>query len=76
MPRLSRMVSRHTPAVIERLDQLAKQASTKMGKQVTRAAILRALLTTGLDAADRSEDFFKTIAQAIIKRGRKKVTHV
>lgn len=70
--KLHRLVSRHTPEVIARLDHLAARATDITGSSVSRSAVLRAVMTCGFDLAQRSDEFAVMVSKAIIKRGKKK----
>ena len=68
---LHRHVSRLPAGVVARLDVLAAAASRATGKEVSRAAIVRAVLDAGLTIAESSVDFTATAGGAVVKRGRK-----
>lgn len=68
---LHRQVSRLPAGVVERLDALAVIASRATGKDVSRAAIVRAVLDAGLAIAEGSVDFAAAAGCAVVKRGRK-----
>lgn len=68
---LYRQVSRLPAGVLTRLDALAVATSAATGKEVSRSAIIRAVLSAGLTAAEGDADFAQTAGCALIKRGRK-----
>jgi hypothetical protein len=68
---LYRQVSRLPAGLLTRLDALAVAASAATGKDVSRAAIIRAVLSAGLAAAEGDADFARAACCALIKRGRK-----
>jgi hypothetical protein len=73
---LKRQVQRFTPEMCGRLDDLAETAGDAIGRDVPRAALVRAAVTTLLttadstDSADR-ERVIKAIRLALVKRGKK-----
>jgi hypothetical protein len=70
---LKRQVQRFTPEMCGRLDELAETAGDAIGRDVPRAALVRAAVTTLLttaDSADR-EKVIETIRLALVKRGKK-----
>jgi hypothetical protein len=68
---LYRQVSRLPAGVILRLDALAVAAAAATGKEVSRAAIIRAVLSAGLESAKGDVGFASTVGCALVKRGRK-----
>jgi hypothetical protein len=68
---LLRQVSRLPLGVVSRLDALAVIMSRATGKEVSRSAIIRAVLDAGLVVAEADADFAQAAGCALIKRGRK-----
>ena len=68
---LRRQVSRLPAGVILRLDALALAATAATGKEVSRAAIIRAVLFAGLESAEGDTSSGSTVGCALVKRGRK-----
>lgn len=68
---LHRQVSRLPARVVERLDALAVMTSRATGKEVSRSAIVRAVLDAGLVIAEGSVDFAAVAGCAVIPRGRR-----
>ncbi len=66
-----RQVLRLPVGLVARLDALAVAASAATGKEVSRAAIVRAVLSAGLTVAEGDADFAQSAGCALIKRGRK-----
>lgn len=66
-----RQVLRLPVGLVARLDALTVAASVATGKEVSRAAMVGAVLSAGLTAAEGDADFAQTAGCALIKRGRK-----
>ena len=69
--RLRRAVLRFPADVLERCDRLAASASVARGTSVSRAAVLRAVLSGGLAEAESDAGFASKMDGAIVRRGRK-----
>lgn len=67
--RLRRAVLRFPADVLERCDRLAASASVVRGTNVSRAAVLRAVLVGGLAEAEGDAAFGSKMDGAIIRRG-------
>ena len=72
--RLTRKVLRFPAGTIERLDQIATQASAALGCTISRATVARAAVGEWLDAAEQGDpaESFARIRIAIVRRGRKR----
>jgi hypothetical protein len=59
--------------MLERVDEIASVASVALVCDVSRAAVIRAALTTWLELADEVEpkQLIEAIRVAMVKRGRK-----
>jgi hypothetical protein len=65
------MVNRLPAGTVKRLDAMAAAVSASTGEEVSRAAIVRAVLTAGLTVAESDDDFGRKARGAVLKRGRK-----
>ncbi len=72
--RLTRQVLRVPAGIITRLDQIATQASTALGCNVSRSTVARAAMGEWLDAAEQGDpaESLTVIRTAIVRRGRKR----
>jgi predicted transcriptional regulator len=70
---LLRCVLRLPDDMLERVDEIASVASVALVCDVSRAAVIRAALTTWLDLADEIDpkQMIEAIRVAMVKRGRK-----
>jgi predicted transcriptional regulator len=70
---LLRCVLRLPDDMLERVDEIASVASVALVCDVSRAAVIRAALTTWLELADEVEpkQLIEAIRVAMVKRGRK-----
>ena len=70
---LLRCVLRLPGDTLDRIDEIASVASVALVCNVSRAAVIRAALTTWLDLADEVDpkQIVEAIRVAIVKRGRK-----
>ena len=71
---LTRKVQRLTPAMCERLDELAELAGNALNRNVPRAAVVRAAVGDWLATTDNDklEKVIEAIRLSIVKRGRKR----
>jgi len=56
--------------VIERLDRLAGCLCSEIKREVPRAALVRALILTQIDATDVRKDLAKALGADPVRRGR------
>ena len=73
MINLLRCVLRLPGGTLDRIDEIASVASVALVCNVSRAAVIRAALTTWLDLADEVDpkQNVEAIRVAMVKRGRK-----
>jgi hypothetical protein len=71
---LLRCVMRLPTPMIDRLDQIAEDASVSLRCEVSRAAVLRAvvLICFGFVEGISREKLLETIRVSVVKRGRKR----
>ncbi len=62
--------------IIDRLDGLADMISTEFRRRVPRAALVRAMVLTNIDPADRGQGLAEALGADPVKRGRKKGAHL
>jgi hypothetical protein len=60
--------------VIIRLDGIAREVEAKIGRNVGRAAVMRALMLTGMETAQAQPGLAETVAADAVRRGRVKGT--
>lgn len=74
MTNLTRKVQRLTPAMCERIDELAEVAGKALNQKVPPTAVLRAAVGEWLATIERAniEKVIEAIRLAIVKRGRKR----
>lgn len=70
---LLRCVLRLPGDTLNRIDEIASVASVALVRDVSRAAVIRAALTTWLDVVDEVDpkQMVEAIRVAMVKRGRK-----
>lgn len=73
MINLLRCVLRLPNDTLDRIDEIAGAASVALHRDVPRAAVVRAALTTWLDSADEvnPKQVIEAVRVAMVKRGRK-----
>jgi hypothetical protein len=74
MEKLQRCVVAFPISIVARLDKLAEMASNALRCDVPRAAVLRAITETWLDATEDGDPapIVESIQAAMLKRGRKR----
>jgi hypothetical protein len=68
---LHRMVNRLPAGTVKRLDAMAASVTASTGQDVSRAAIVRAVIAAGLMVAESDADFGRKARLAVLKPGRK-----
>ena len=78
MASLKRNVLRLDPECMERLDEIAEQASDILNREVSRAAVVRAAVEERLTKNEHVEpaEFIEVLRMAIVKRGRRPWKHL
>lgn len=78
MASLKRNVLRLDPECMERLDEIAEQASDMLNREVSRAAVVRAAVEEWLTKNEHVEpaEFIEVLRMAIVKRGRRPWKHL